>query len=149
MSDAHLRRKITDRVVDLDSGEVVDEKTIRYVVENEKDFYITYCKVLGLLRGMKLAEIKTLAWLVSNTSYNSNMVVVTSGVKLKISKEMDISPSAVNNALLPLVEKGILYRDLDRGSKRDGVYYIHPEYYWKGSLAERNRMLRIALEMGK
>lgn len=145
MSKTHLKNRITDRVISED-GEVLDEKTINYIVENEKDFYITYCKVLGLLKDMKLGEIKTLAWLVSTSHFNNNMVVVTSGVKKKIAQEMDISISAVNNALAPLVEKEILYRDSDSGNRRDGVYYIHPEYYWKGSLAERKKMLRIALE---
>ena len=146
MSKSHLRSKITDREIDTETGEVLDEKTIHYIVENEKDFYITYCKVLGLLKDMKLGEIKTLAWLVSTSHFNNNMVVVTSGVKKKIAHDMEISVSAVNCALAPLVEKNILYRDNDSASRRDGVYYIHPEYYWKGSLAERNRMLRIALE---
>lgn len=149
MSKTHLRKLTTDRIIDAGSGEQLDEKTIHYIVENEKDFYITYCKVLGLLKGMKLGEIKTLAWLVSTSHFNNNMVVVTSGVKKKIASEMDISISAVNNALAPLVEKNILYRDTDSSSRRDGVYYIHPEYYWKGSLAERNKMLRIALELNK
>lgn len=149
MSKTHLRPRLTDRDIDTDTGEVMDEKTIHYIVENEKDFFITYCKVLGLLSGMKLGEIKTLAWLVSTSHFNNNMVVVTSGVKKKIALDMGISISAVNNALAPLVEKDILYRDSDSSSRRDGVYYIHPEYYWKGSLAERNKMLRIALEMKK
>lgn len=147
MSKTHLRSKITDKFIDSDTGEVMDEKTISYIVENEKDFYITYCKVLGLLKDMKLGEIKTLAWLVSTSHFNNNMVVVTSGVKKKIALEMGISISAVNNAMSPLVEKEILYRDADSSSRRDGVYYIHPEYYWKGSLAERKKMLRIALEL--
>ena len=77
------------------------------------------------------------------------MVVVTSGVKEKIAKDMGISVSAVNCALAPLVEKNILYRDEDSSKRRDGVYYIHPEYYWRGSLVERKKVLRIALEMNK
>jgi predicted transcriptional regulator len=145
MSKAHLKSRITDRTISED-GEVLDEKTVSYLVENEKDFYMTYCKVLGLMKDMKLGEIKTLAWLVSTSHFNNNMVVVTSGVKKKIAQEMDISESAVNKALAPLVEKEILYRDSDASNRRDGVYYIHPEYYWKGNLAERKRMLRIALE---
>ncbi len=148
MTKAHLKRKITDRVID-ENGVVLDEKTISYLVENEKDFYITYCKVLGLLKDLGLGEIKTLSWLVSNSSFNNNMVVVTSGVKKKIAEEMGISANTVNNALGPLVEKEILYRDTDSGNRRDGIYYINPEYYWKGSLAERKKMLRIALELKK
>ena len=149
MAKTHLRTKITDRDIDTDTGEVLDEKTISYLVENDKDFYVTYCKVLGLLKDMKLGEIKTLAWLVSTSHFNNNMVVVTSGVKEKIAKDMGISVSAVNCALAPLVEKNILYRDEDSSKRRDGVYYIHPEYYWKGSLVERKKVLRIALEMNK
>ena len=149
MAKSHLRTKLTDRVVDADTGELMDEKTIHYIVENERDFYITYCKVIGLLKDMKLGEIKTLAWLVSTSHFNNNMVVVTSGVKKKISEDMDLSISAISKALAPLVEKGVLYRDGDADKRRDGVYYIHPEYYWKGSLAERKKMLRIALELNK
>jgi len=148
MAKTHLKTRIKDRTISED-GEVLDEKTVSYVVENEKDFYITYCKVLGLLKDMKLGEIKTLAWLVSTSHFNNNMVVVTSGVKQKIAKDMDISISAVNKALAPLVEKEILFRDKDSSVRRDGVYYIHPEYYWKGSLVERAKVLRIALEMQK
>ncbi len=149
MAKSHLRTRITDRIIDTDTGEQLDEKTVSYVVEDEKDFYITYCKVLGLLKEMKLGEIKTLAWLVSTSHFNNNMVVITSGVKSKIANDMGISVSAVNNAILPLVENGILYREENKGGRRDGVYYIHPEYYWKGSLAERNRVLKVALEIEK
>lgn len=145
MSKTHLKTRITDRVID-EGGQVLDEKTVSYVVENEKDFYMTYCKVLGLIKDMKLGEIKTLAWLVSNSHFNNNMVVVTGGVKEKIAADMDISVSTVSNSLKPLVKKKILYRGNDVNAKRDAVYYIHPEYYWKGSLAERKKMLRIALE---
>lgn len=145
MKDARLKTRITERVVDMGSGEIVDEKAIQYLAENEKEFYITYCKVLGLFKDMRLGEIKTLAWLVSNSHFNNNMVVVTSGVKKKISEDMGISVGAVNNALTPLVKNGILYRDADSSERRDGVYYISPEYYWKGDLRERKRALRIVL----
>lgn len=146
MVKTHLRTRITDRTINED-GEVLDEKTVSYLVENERDFFMTYCKVLGLLKDMKLGEIKTLAWLVSNSHFNSNMVVVTGGVKQKIALEMGVSVSTVNNAIGPLVEKKILYRDPNSNKSRDGVYYIHPEYYWKGSLAERKKVLRLALEL--
>lgn len=146
MVKTHLRTRITDRTINED-GEVLDEKTVSYLVENERDFFMTYCKVLGLLKDMKLGEIKTLAWLVSNSHFNSNMVVVTGGVKQKIALEMGVSVSTVNNAMGPLVEKKILYRDPNSNKSRDGVYYIHPEYYWKGSLAERKKVLRLALEL--
>lgn len=149
MSKTHLKTKITERDIDTDTGEVISEKTISYIAENEKDFYITYCKVLGLFKNMKLGEIKTLAWLVSNSNFNNNMVVITSGVKAKIAAEMGISSSAVNNALKPLVENRILYREENCEGKRDGVYYIHPEYYWKGSLQERKKMLKVVLESEK
>lgn len=149
VKDASLRRKISDRFFDTETGEQIGEKTIDYLVENEKDFYITYCKVLGLMGDMKLGEMKTLAWLVSNSHFNNNMVVVTSGVKEKIAKEMEISVSAVNNSLQPLVSKGILYRDSDKGGRRDGVYYINPEYYWKGNISERNKVLKVVLGMQK
>lgn len=149
MGDAKLLTKITERTIDTDTGEVIDEKSLQYLAENEKEFYITYCKVLGLFKDMKLGEIKTLAWLVSNSHFNNNMVVVTSGVKKKISNEMDISIGSVNNSLTPLVKKGILYRDADSSERRDGVYYINPEYYWKGDLKERKKALRIVLGVKK
>ncbi len=149
MSKSYLKSRITDHYINDETGEYMDEKTVSYVVENEKEFYITYCKVLGVLKHLKLGDIKTLAWLVSTSHFNQNMVVVTSGVKKKISEDMDISVSAVSNALPVLVQNKILYRDSDSSSRRDGIYYIHPEYYWKGDLAERKRALRIVLEKEK
>ena len=144
---AHLRPKVTDRVVDTESGEVLDEKTISYIIESEKEFYMTYCKVLGILKDMKLGEIKTLAWMVSHTTFNDNTVVLTGGIKRKIAEDMAISESAVNNALAPLVAKGILYRSEDVKVRRDAIYYINPEYYWKGSMENRRKMLKLVLEL--
>lgn len=144
---AHLRPKVTDRVVDTESGEVLDEKTISYIIESEKEFYMTYCKVLGILKDMKLGEIKTLAWMVSHTTFNDNTVVLTGGIKRKIAEDMAISESAVNNALAPLVAKGILYRSEDVKIRRDAIYYINPEYYWKGSMENRRKMLKLVLEL--
>lgn len=143
----HLRPLITDRIIDSDTGEVMDEKTVHYIIENEKEFFLTYCKVLGLLKNMKLGEIKTMAWIVSHTTFNDNTVVLTGGIKRIIASDMGISVSVINNSLAPLVEKGILYRNSDAKDRRDAIYYINPEYYWKGTQENRQKMLRLVLEL--
>lgn len=143
----YLKKQTTDRVIDTKTGEVIDEKTHKYLVENNAEFYLTYCKVLGKMEDMGLGEVKTLAWIASNLQFNSNMVCVSMGVKKKIAAEMNIGTNSISNALVKLIKKGILYRDKDSGG-RDAIYYIHPEYFWKGDLTERKKKLKYVLQIG-
>ena len=95
----HLRKISDEKVIDKDTGELIDSKVHRYIMENDTEFYLTYCKVLGLMEDMGIGEVKTLAWLVNNLQFNNNMVSVSLGVKEKISVEMGVSISSVSNAL--------------------------------------------------
>ena len=147
MKKTHLRKISDEKVIDKDTGELIDSKVHRYIMENDTEFYLTYCKVLGLMEDMGIGEVKTLAWLVNNLQFNNNMVSVSLGVKEKISVEMGVSISSVSNALPKLVKKGILYREECKENSRGAVYYIHPEYFWKGDLAERKRKLKYVLEV--
>jgi hypothetical protein len=144
---ARLKKHYSEISIDSATGEVIDEKVHRYLIDNDTEFYITYCKVLGLMENMGLGEIKTLAWLVSHLQFNNNMISASIGVKRKIAEDMKIGVNSVNNALVKLVKCGVLYRD-DNSSGRDAIYYIHPEYFWKGEVSERNRKLKYVLEFG-
>lgn len=144
---AKLKRHHTDSVIDSETGEVIDQKTHSYLVGNNTEFYITYCKVIGLMEDMGLAEVKTLAWLVSNLQFNNNMISVSMGIKKKIATDMGIGISSINNGLVKLVKRGILYRQKDYGG-RDAIYFIHPAYFWKGDVSERNKRLKYVLEVG-
>lgn len=144
---AKLRKHFSEIRIDSETNEVIDEKVHRYLVDSDTEFYITYCKVLGLMEDMGLGEIKTLAWLVSHLQFNNNMISASVGVKRKIAEDMKISVNSVSNALVKLVKHGILYRD-NKSSGRDAIYFIHPEYFWKGEIAERNRKLKYVLEFG-
>lgn len=138
-------RRVLRHIEVTPDGEVMNEKSLSYLIEDDKEFYMTYCKVLGLFNDLGNADMKTLAWLVSNMPFNSNMQVITKGVKEKIAEEMGISVSGVNNALPKLLARKILYRDKDADKGRSAIYFINPEYYWKGDLKERNKMLKVII----
>lgn len=144
--NAKLKKKGTDRVISLD-GEVLDEKTIFYLAENDKQFYMTYSKVLSVITKYNLtgSDVKLLAWLAGNMDFNSNRITVTIGTKRIIAKEMDLSTGGISNSLGHLVDSGILYREKGSEKRRDCMYFINPEYYWKGDLSARNRVLKLVL----
>lgn len=147
MSKPKLRKHFHERIVDSATGEIIDEKVHQYLVGNDTEFFITYCKVIGLMEKLNEGDIKTLAWLVSNLQFNSNMVSASVGIKKKIAEEMGIGVSTVSNALVRLVRHNILYREKG-GGERDAIYFIHPEYFWKGDIAERNRKLKYVMQIG-
>lgn len=141
---ARLQQRHRESVVG-EGGEVLDQTTDTYLVETEKEFFLFYCKAISLFKDLKLVEIKLLAWMLGSCGFNSNRVVITSGVKEAISKEMGIDTQSISNALPKLVKANVLYRD--NNGRRDGVYYIHPEYFWKGDISERNKKLKYVLEL--
>lgn len=143
--DARLKGLVKQQVIDVSTAEVIDEKSITYIEEDDKEFYMTYCKVLGLMEGFGAGEMKVMAWMIGNMQFNQNKVVITGEIKDDISREMGISVSTISNALTKLLKTGLLYRSEGSQRNRSGVYLINPEYHWKGDLRERQRMLKLVL----
>jgi len=140
-------KMVATNYVDAETGEVVgvDVKKETILVSTKEQFFITYARMVGMYKELSGVQIKMLSWLIINqTAYNSNRVTITGEIKKIISREMSISLSAVNNAILPLVKKNILIRE---GGPRSATYIINPEYYWKGDLKERNKSLKFVLEI--
>lgn len=139
-----LQQRLRDRVIG-EGGEILDEVVDKYLADSHNEFFLFYVGAITLLKDLRLPEIKVLAWMMGHISFNSNLVVITKPVKEMIAADMDLALGSINNALPKLVKAGLIYKN--EGAKRDGCYYIHPEYFWKGDISERNKKLKYVLEL--
>ena len=74
-------------------------------------------------------------------SVDSNEITLVKPVLEKLSKESEMSMSAIKKSVAQLVDKNILIRI---GS---GLYRVNPKYYWRGSIANRNKTMKYVLEV--
>ncbi len=146
MAKPYLKKGKDDKIRN-EKGEIIDEKTYHYLVDNEQDFYIVYCRLMSILSEMSECEIKTVSWIAANMQFNKNMIVLTSGVKQQAATDMKVSVSCISNSIPGLVRKGVLYRETGSDGRRDCIYYLSPEYFWKGERGERRKALKLVLEL--
>jgi len=66
---------------------------------------------------------------------------ISASIRNIIGKDTKLSPGTVANALGALTDKKLIY------STQRGVYKLNPRYAFQGSTAERNKMLKMILEI--
>jgi hypothetical protein len=133
-------------ITDMDTGEVVDVqvKTNKIIVESSKQFFYTYCKVLGIMKKLTGAEIKIISWIMGNIPFNTNKIVLTKGIKEQMSRDMGVSEASIKCSIPNLVKNKMLIKE---SGSRDGIYMINPDYYWKGNAQTRYKELKYVLEL--
>ena len=135
-----------DAIIDFETGEVLDvqSRTDKIIVESSKQFFYTYCKVLGVMNKLTGAEIKIINWIMGNIPFNTNRIVLTKGIKESMAKDMGLSESSIKCSIPNLVKNKMLIKE---SSSRDGIYMINPDYYWKGNAQTRYKELKYVLEL--
>jgi len=136
-SHTHTERTITR------DGEIVHEEVqnIKYLASTQEEFFIIYSSLIGIIeQGMSQAESSLYAHLLQNHNVGAE-IGISKQIRLGMGKKLGLNERTVLNTLGMLVEKKLIY------TTAKGVYKINPRYAYKGSTHNRNRDLKIVLEV--
>jgi|SRR6185436_4436312 len=144
MSVAYLKTGLTDRlhIVDGGTGEVLHEsvKKYKYLAKSKEEFYIIYTSLIGVFKQLSNPEVRVYCYLLENYQVGTN-IAITNKLRALIGVDLKLNPGTVANALGFLTKKKLIY------SKERGLYKLNPRYAFQGSTAERNKMLKMILEV--
>ena len=139
-----LKTGVIDRmsVVDGETGEVTQDriKKYKYLAKNKEEFYIIYTSLIGVFKKLSAPEAKLYCHLLERYPIGTDIIIVNK-YRVKIGQELGISQGTVANALGTLTKKRLIY------STERGFYKLNPRYAFQGSTAERNKMLKMILEV--
>ena len=135
-------KQVSERIekgVDKD-GVINDYKTKQKVLVPSKGFEYSmwYCSLTPIISDIsELSVLKVLVWLCNDLKFNDYEVNLSKYYKEKIVDEMKISFSAVGNAIGVLRKYNIIIPV--PGHERSAIYFLNPEFVWKGYTAERSK----------
>lgn len=133
----------TERTVNQETGEVIHEEVqnIKYLANSHEEFFIIYSSLIGIIEeGMSQAESSLYAHLLQNHNVGAD-IGISKQIRLGMGKKLGLNERTVLNTLGMLVEKKLIY------TTAKGVYKINPRYAYKGSTNNRNRDLKVILEL--
>jgi hypothetical protein len=141
---SYLKPSVSEtEIVVTSDGEVLGRniKQHKYLAETKEQFFIGYVSMLALFyEELSGPEIKVYAYLLAHYNFDSTIAIVK-GVKQEMIQKIGGSTRTIDNALCKLTEKRLLY------STARAIYKLNPRYAFKGSTGERNRLLKVILEM--
>jgi len=135
----NTQEKIVKRT-DPDTGEITEEiqstsKTFNTKVKAE-EFFIVFLESIGHLIGIKSGvDRAVLDALCAVAEFDTGVVHLTSKMREKICELTELKYQTVANSLSFLRKNKFIIMD-------KGECKINPEYFWKGSLEERSKILR-------
>lgn len=126
--------------LDRETGELITsttEKTYSYKLKDNDEFAMTYYKfILKVMSNIKSEKTFVLFFHIMNlANYNTGEVVISSPIRKKICKEMDIKNSNFTKYINELKQHKVIV-----GSR--GLYLINPEIFWKGDRNIRNQAVK-------
>lgn len=129
--------------VDEETGEVVEELNLvkhKYLVSKDK-FFLAYSYLIDVLKDCKDLKIKTYAYLLENYKAGTPFQV---GLPIKrvMAERFNCSVASISNTLTVLKEEKLVY------SPSRGLYMLNPRYAFKGSSKERDKQLKVIIELG-
>lgn len=141
---SHLKTSHTNTttVVD-DQGEVRSQEiqNIKYLANTSEEFFIIYSSLIGIVeKGMTQAETSLYAHLLQNYNIGAE-ICISKQLRVNIGKKLELNERTVLNTLGMLVEKKLIY------TTSKSIYKINPRYAYKGSTHNRNRDLKVVLEV--
>jgi hypothetical protein len=138
--------RLTQQVIDKDTGELIDEqnyiideeetKTFKKTVKKEQ-FYFIYADLLQALKDTKRTTrtaLAVFACIVQRYNYSEGIGLVK-GVKDSIAEELNLSLKTINRCIKELVDDKYLIR------KSQSFYFINPKYVFKGSIENRKKII--------
>lgn len=141
---SHLRTSHTNTNSTVsEHGELLEQEiqNIKYLANTKEEFFIIYSSLIGIVEnGMSQAETSLYAHLLQNHNIGAE-IGISKQIRLGMGKKLELNERTVLNTLGMLVEKKLIY------TIAKGVYKINPRYAYKGSTHNRNRDLKIVLEV--
>lgn len=142
--NSFLKTNLIDRmtVIDGENGTVLDErvKKYKYLAKSKEEFFIIYSSLIGVFKKLTAPEIKVYCYFLEKYPIGTDIVMVNK-LRIKMGKDLGISPGTVANALTKLSEKKLIY------STERGFYKLNPRYAFQGSTTDRDKLLRVILEV--
>lgn len=145
MKKSYLQTRFTEisTVVDERTGEVISEniKKHSYIANSKEAFMLLYVNMLPIF--IKLSPSAKDVYVYLLMTYNAGtMFEIGIGSRVTIAEYIDISTSAVANAITELKRMQFIY------SPRKSMYQLNPRYAFKGGTKERNKSLKALIELG-
>lgn len=147
LMNSHLKKVYKEKQVDPETGEVISEKNFNIVVDSKDQFILIYCKLLLLYKDMRGADIKVLAGILLQSNWDTNSIILNKATKTIIAESMGLSYNTVHNSVYSLSDQNILIKDTNYA--RGALYYVHPDYAWKGERSKQRARLKFVLELIK
>lgn len=125
-------------VVNYDTGEVHSIETSKFQSEriHTDQFYITFFKYMQ--NYLKIKSAKTLfliSELCSRAEWNTGKVLLPVGAKKEICAKIELDYSNVSRHLRILESLDLIKKE------SEGIYCINPKIFWKGTMADREKLL--------
>lgn len=129
---------VVKQVVDKDTGEITIQEVEKVFITKVKtdNFFMCFFENFAHFYGLKhLSDIKLIASMCEEAEFNSGVVYMSKGKRIKICERAGISFTNMSKNLSRLVDSGLI-------SESNGDYTINPAVFWKGSIKERIEVLR-------
>ena len=129
---SHIEKKLDTR-----TGEVVTvTKTFSVKNKNKDEFFLTFLDALNAICKLSRAgDLKVLALMCSLADFNKGTVRLSPTDRKDMMEKIGCNTQSLSNSLGRLRTCGLIV-----GNR--GNFEINPQYFWKGTTDERNRLLR-------
>jgi len=131
MSTVYTKQVISEH------GELKETIVIKKVTTKEQ-FTRLYLQDIGALVKCSKAEQSVLFCLLQYVNYDSNMIIIDSGVRVRICQCADIKQNTLSIALSRLFKKNILI-------KIEKSMFLNPKLFFYGTDIDRAKMLNLTI----
>lgn len=123
-------------------GEILsaEVKTIKTV--SAEQFCQIYLRDNEEFYKLSKAESNVLAVLWYTSNYYEDKDRALPGNKISLDEELRDTAGTIRNTITSLVKKKMLLKD----SRYKAVYYLNPEYFFKGKISDRTQIIKNIIE---
>lgn len=138
----------TNQFIDITTGEILFQAKDIVRRVNVDDFIQVYLKDMSGLMGIKnMAEYHILVWFwkfsrFPDANSKANYVSLDAILLSKIREETGLKDQSIRNSICSLAKKNILIKD----KNMRGIYYLNPNYFWKGKISENTKNLKLSFD---
>lgn len=140
--------KQQEKIVLGEGGEIISAEITTFKKVTAEEFIQVYLKDNEQFYNLSKPEYSVLSilWLKSDYYKDEgnpgNKIVINKQIRDIIADKTGIADSTIKNAVASLVKKNMIFKD----QNYKGVYYLNPEYFFKGSISDRTKCIRHIIE---
>lgn len=140
--------ELVDRNIDTLTGEIITERKKVFRRVNVDDFMQVYLRDMSGLMGIKnMAEYQILIWFWKFSKFpddniKANYVSLDAILFQRIKESTGLKEQSIRNSICSLAKKNILIKD----DKMRGIYYLNPNYFWKGKISENTKNIKVMFD---